>query len=144
MNKSYLAIIPHLKPTPSFVGIYLFVWLLWHNEFPLSLINTNGDLLVRINSAIAAVEYNQYFFVFLLTLLVILLRHGFDYLGDLANNEDRPNKTSLLQNSTLAETESETDIKRVISALDDARVKLSDAKEQIKKLKQDKQNMVKK
>jgi hypothetical protein len=117
---------------------YVVIWFIWHNEFLLTLVMTSGDLLLRLQTAIESVSSNQYLMVLFITIILTLIRYGFDNLTQILADDDNSDEFSLLQNGNGAKTESEMDIKQLLATLDIAQTKLADSLAREKQVKKDK------
>ena len=143
-SKFYLTLVSKLKPSPSFFFIYTVIWFLWHNDFVTTLISTQADITSKIQAAMAAVPNNQFLVVLFLTIGTVLLLNIFDYLKDVASENEDTGMVELLKNSNTSATEGENDIKYVVATLGKTKKKLSDAIARENKLSQDKTELVSK
>ena len=137
-TKSLLKIILNIKPSLRFLMSYIVIWLVWHNELILSFLMADGDFFFRSQSAVNAVTSNQYLVVLLLTIVLTLIRYGFDSLAQVLADDDNHEEFTLLQNGKSAKTENETDIKQLLATLDGVQVKLADALAREKQAKKEK------
>ena len=137
-TKSLLRIILNLKPSFRFIMSYIVIWFLWHNEFIISLVMTDGGLDVRLQTAFESVSSNQYIFVLFLTIMLTLIIYGFDYLTQVLADDDNSHEFRLLQNGNSAKNENEMDIKQLIATLESVQLKLTESLEREKQYKQDK------
>jgi len=137
-TKSLLRIILNLKPSFRFLMSYIAIWFLWHNEFIISLVMTDGGLDVRLQTAFESVSSNQYIFVLFLTIMLTLIIYGFDFLTQVLADDDNSDEFTLLQNGNSAKNENEMDIKQLMATLESVQLKLTESLEREKQYKQDK------
>lgn len=78
--KSFLSFSQQQKPAPSFVLIYAFTWLVWHNQLFNAFFTHSGDVIDRLMAAYQSIEENQYLLVLFLTLLFLVIRLGYNYI----------------------------------------------------------------
>jgi hypothetical protein len=130
--KSFLAIVENPKSLPNFIGLYLITWLFWHNQLIIEFFNAQGTITARLSTAITAIESFQYLAVFLLTILLFILRIGFDAFisssRKYVNKKEQENDQDGLQN--------DKDIERLLATLEETREQLKASKDREKRLKQ--------
>lgn len=78
--KSFLSFSQQQKPAPSFVLIYAFTWLVWHNQLFSAFLTQSGDVLDRLMAAYQSIQENQYLLVLFLTFLFLVIRLGYNYI----------------------------------------------------------------
>jgi len=130
--KSFLAIVENPKSLPSFIGLYLITWLFWHNQLIAEFFNAQGTITTRLSTAIAAVENFHYLAVFWLTILLFILRIGFDAFV----NTSRKYVDKKEQENDQDGLENDKDIERLLATLEETRAQLKASKAREKQLKQ--------
>ncbi len=142
--KTILTFTENQKPAPSFIVIYILVWLAWHNQIFTAFIGIEGDIFTRIDAALSAIEKNQYFVVFMISCLVFLIRLGYGYLAfksrELLNSSD-----DFYINAREDQIfEKNDDITNLMAALTKAKQQLAASKEREKTLVEEKNTAIKK
>lgn len=129
--KSFLSVVENPKSLPSFIGLYLFTWLLWHNQLFVEFFHALGTITERLTTAIDAVTSFQHLTVFWLTIALFILRIGFDALVSSSrkyiDKKEQENNQDTLQHNN--------DVERLLTTLDETREQLKTAKEREKQLK---------
>lgn len=142
--KSLLSFTENQHPAPSFVFIYLFTWLAWHNELISAFISASGDFWQKANIALTSITDNQYVVVFFISCLILALRFFYNYM--------RFKSTELLNSSDEGFTnarddqhfEANKDIAQLMATLTSVKEQLVKAKEQEKKAIADKNDTIRK
>jgi hypothetical protein len=142
--KSILSFTDNQNPAPSFIVIYILMWLFWHNQLFSDFINAQGDFLTKVNISLASLEENQYLVVFFLTCIVFLGRLMINYFSfksrELLNSADDDfvidrDDQKFAQNA---------DIANIMATLAKTKQQLVDSKAREKKLTSDKNDVIKK
>lgn len=142
--KAILAFTENQQPAPSFIIIYLVTWLVWHNQIVSTFISATGDIWSRMNSAIAAVNENQYLVVFFLTCFIFILRLAYHYARfkstELLNSSD----DDYLKGREDQTFERNEDIAQLMSTLELVQQQLAESKAREKKAISERNEQVKK
>ncbi|WP_245560642.1 hypothetical protein [Colwellia piezophila] len=78
--KSMLSFSENQPLAPSFILIYLVTWLVWHKQLFSHFISAEGGFLTKVVTALTSIEDNQFFVVFLISALLVLIRLVVNYL----------------------------------------------------------------
>jgi len=142
--KSLLSFSENQHPGPSFVVIYLFTWLAWHNQIVSAYIGAQGDFWQKVNVALASITDNQYVVVFFISCLVLALRLTYNYLrfksAELLNSSDQ----GFANARDDQHFEQNKDIAQLMSTLTSVKEQLAKSKEREKQAIVDKNVTIKK
>ena len=142
--KSILSFTENQNPAPSFIVIYILMWLFWHNQLFSDFIDAQGDFLTKVSTSLTLLEENQYLVVFFLTCLVFLGRLMINYFSfksrELLNSADDDFVTDL-DDQKFAQN---ADIANIMATLVKTKQQLVDSKAREKKLTSDKNDAIKK
>jgi len=135
--KSLLSFSENQHPGPSFVVIYLFTWLAWHNQIVSAYIGAQGDFWQKVNVALASITDNQYVVVFFISCLVLALRFK---SAELLNSSDQ----GFANARDDQHFEQNKDIAQLMSTLTSVKEQLAKSKEREKQAIVDKNVTIKK
>ena len=140
--KSFLSFSEQQKPAPSFILIYVCTWLIWHNQLFTAFISHSGDVIDKLMAAYQSIETNQYLLVLLLTLLLLTIRLGYNYIvfksHQLVMSVD---DDELMEKGSQLATENE-DVKALMATLTKTQTQLKNTKEKVKQLTDEKNNAI--
>jgi len=142
--KSILSFTENQNPAPSFIVIYILMWLFWHNQLFSDFIDAQGDFLTKVSTSLTSLEENQYLVVFFLTCIVFLGRLMINYFSfksrELLNSADDDFITDLDDQKFTQNA----DIANIMATLVKTKQQLVDSKAREKKLTSDKNDAIKK
>ncbi|GAA0823762.1 hypothetical protein GCM10009111_33890 [Colwellia asteriadis] len=142
--KSLLVFTENQHPAPSFILIYLFTWLAWHNQVISHFFGATGDFWSRIHIAFSSLEKNQYLVVLLLTCVIFILRLAYSFLrfksAELLNASD----DDYASDKEGKDFEKNEDIAQLMTTLTAVQKQLAAAKEREKKAISERNEQVKK
>lgn len=142
--KSILFFTENQKPAPSFIVIYILMWLCWHNQLFSHFINAQGDFLTKVSTSLTSLEENQYLVVFFLTCIVFLGRLMINYFSfksrELLNSAD----DDFVNNRDDQKFTQNADIANIMATLSKTKQQLVDSKAREKQLTSDKNDAIKK
>ena len=142
--KSILSFTENQNPAPSFIVIYILMWLFWHNQLFSDFIDAQGDFLTKVSTSLTSLEENQYLVVFFLTCIVFLGRLMINYFSfksrELLNSADDDFITDLDDQKFTKNA----DIANIMATLVKTKQQLVDSKAREKKLTSDKNDAIKK
>ena len=125
--KSVLVFNRSQNKAPNFIAVYLFISLLWHHQFFISLLQQQGGFNDRLNTALAQ-NNHQYIAVLFLTLLFFALRLAYLYFANKTNEfveADEPIEDKIGSDQIFAENK---DVVRLLDLLEETKTKLAKVK----------------
>jgi hypothetical protein len=132
------------NPAPSFIVIYILMWLFWHNQLFSNFIDAQGNFLTKVSTSLTSLEENQYLVVFFLTCIIFLGRLIINYFSfkykELLNSVD-DNFVTARDDQKFAQN---ADIANIMATLVKTKQQLVDSKAREKKLTSDKNDAIKK
>ncbi|GAA5140959.1 hypothetical protein [Thalassotalea piscium] len=139
---SFLNFSQQQKPAPSFILLYVFTWLIWHNQIFTAFFSQTGDVIDRLMAAYQSVEENQYMLVLFLALLFLVIRLGYNYIvfksQQLVMSVD--DEELLVRGDQLAQEND--DIKALMTTLTNTQAQLKRAQEREKQAITEKNNTI--
>lgn len=135
--KSVLVFNRSQNKAPNFFLVYLIIWLVWHGQFFISLITSNGAIDERLQSALEATNH-QYIAVFFVTLLFFGVRLAYLYFANKTNDfieKDKPIEEKIGSDQLFKENK---DVVRLLELLEETKMQLAEVKEREKKAKAEK------
>lgn len=125
--KSLLVFNRSQNKAPNFILVYLLISMLWHNQFFITLILSNGGLSERLSAA-AAENVHQYILVLFFTLLFFTLRLSYLYFANKTNEfveKDEPIEDKIGSDQAFSENK---DVIRLLDLLEETKAKLAKVK----------------
>lgn len=142
--QSLLVFTENQRPAPSFILIYIFTWLAWHNQIITTFVQATGNFWDKANAAVFALDENQYMLVFFITCLIFIFRLAFAFLTfksrEALNNTDEE-YTNARDDQHF---EQNKDIQNLLATLETTKKQLQASKEREKKSIEEKNEAIRK
>ena len=142
--RSLLVFTENQRPGPSFIIIYIFTWLAWHNQIISAYIQASGDFWARGSAAISAIEENQYMLVFFITCLILLFRLAFAFLSFKSREALNSADDDYSNAREDQKFEQNKDIQNLLATLETTKKQLQASKEREKKSIEEKNEAIRK
>jgi hypothetical protein len=131
--RSFLNVVENPRSLPTFLGVYVLFWLLWHHQFLLNIGAVSGGIFERIHTAIVLENSFQYILVFCLTIVFFVFQ--FSFKSFVKSSREYVDKVDREQNDPLSESIKHNDIEQLVLVLESLQKEIALSKANEKKAK---------
>jgi hypothetical protein len=131
--RSFLNVVENPRSLPTFLGVYVLFWLLWHHQFLLNIGAVSGGIFERIHTAIVLENSFQYILVFCLTIVFFVFQ--FSFKSFVKSSREYVDKVDREQNDPLSESIKHNDIEQLVLVLESLQNEIALSKANEKKAK---------
>tara|TARA_B110000014_G_scaffold263746_1_gene261620 strand:- start:2306 stop:2803 length:498 start_codon:yes stop_codon:yes gene_type:complete len=131
--RSFLNVVENPRSLPTFLGVYVLFWLLWHHQFLLNIGAVSGGIFERIHTAI--VLENSFQYILVLGLTIVFFVFQFSFKSFVKSSREYVDKVDREQNDPLSESIKHNDIEQLVLVLESLQNEIALSKANEKKAK---------